>query len=225
MTSTNRFSFKQILILKLSSFITPLIIRLLGKLCRYEVEDEHHFNQAIKDDKGLILSIWHGRMLLLISHHRNSGIVTLVSKSFDGELIAQAANRLGIFTHRGSPKEGGGEGFKRVLRDLKDRKIVGMFPDGPTGPMHTVRDGTLHLARLSGAPIIPAISSAKPSWRARSWDRFMVMKPFSKGIIKYGEPIFVPRRFDEDQNMEYYRDLVRNRMIELENELDHRVGN
>jgi len=225
LNSTNRFSNKQRLIIKLSTVIAPLIIRLLGRLCRYTVENEHFFDRAVEDGKGVILSIWHGRMLLLISHHRNSGIVTLVSKSFDGELIAQIANRLGMFAHRGSPKEGGQEGFKLMLRDLRDKKTVGMFPDGPTGPMHIVRDGTLHLARLSGAPIVPAIFSARPCWRAQSWDRFMVMKPFSKGIIKYGEPIIVPRKFTEDQDMEYFRVLIRSRMIDLENELDHRVGN
>jgi lysophospholipid acyltransferase (LPLAT)-like uncharacterized protein len=225
LTSTNRFSKKQILIIKLSSLLAPLFIRMLGWLCRYEVEDEHHFKLAIENGKGVILSIWHGRMLLLISHHRHSGIVTLVSKSYDGELIAQVVNKLGLQTHRGSPKEGGGEGFKLMLRDLKNGKTVGMFPDGPTGPMHFVRDGTLHLARLSGAPIVPAIFSANPCWRAGSWDRFMVMKPFSKGILKYGEPIFIPRRFGEDQDMEYFRDLIRSRMIDLENELDRRVGN
>ena len=212
------------MILNITSLLVPFIIRTLGYLCRYKVEGDHHYKQAIKNGKGVILSIWHGRMLLLIHHHKHSEITSLVSQSFDGELIARALKPLGYSTHRGSPKEGGAEGFKFMLRDLKQRKIVAMFPDGPTGPMHTVRDGTVLLARLSGAPIIPAAFSVSSSWRARSWDRFMILKPFTKGIIKYGEPIFIPRKFGKGQDMEYYREVIRSKMIELESELDHQVG-
>ena len=179
---------------------------------------------SIEKGRGVILTIWHGRMLLLIYHLRSRGIFGLVSSSFDGELIARAVSRLGINIHRGSPREGGNEGFKAMLRELKASKIVTMFPDGPTGPMHKFRDGTLHLARLSGAPIVPVLFSAAPCWQAGSWDKFMVMKPLSKAIIKFGEPIYVSRKFDEDQSLDVYRESIRDQMIELENELDKRIG-
>ncbi len=212
------------MVFKIAALIAPLIIRILAGLCRCKVEDEHYYREAVEQGKGLILTIWHGRMLLLIDYHKHSGVTSLVSRSFDGELIARVVNRLGYSTHRGSPRDGGGDGFKLMLRDLRKNKKVCMFPDGPTGPRHTVRDGTLLLARLSGAPIIPATFSAIPSWRAKSWDKFMIMRPFSKGIIKYGEPIYVPRKFSIDQDMEYYRKMVQFRMIELESKLDQQLG-
>ena len=79
-----------------------------------------------------------------------------------------------------------------MTRELRKGRVVGIFPDGSTGPRYHLQDGVLQLARLTGAPVIPATHSASPSWQAKSWDRFMIMKPFSRGLILVGEPIHIP---------------------------------
>ena len=111
-----------------------------------------------------------------------------------------------------------------MLNDLKDGKTVAIFPDGPTGPRHSIHDGVLHLARLTGAPIVPVLFSAKPCWRARSWDRYMLPKPFSQGIVKYGEPFFISRDIGPDE-MDQKRDELRKHLYDLETELDNRLSN
>jgi hypothetical protein len=45
-------------------------------------------------------------------------------------------------------------------------------------------------------PIIPTITSARHRWVFNSWDRFMIPKPFSKVIIRFGTPIYVPKELD-----------------------------
>ena len=221
----DKHSFKDRFLFSLAGLLGPLLIKLFGVLCRYKIENEEHIFDAEKTGKGVILALWHGRMLLPIYHFRHQGMSSLASLHRDGEFIASIAKRLGYIVRRGSPRKGGREGFIAMSKDLKLGKRVAIFPDGPTGPRHHHRDGVLHLARISGAPIIPLSYSASPCWRARSWDKFMIMKPFSKGLILVGEPISVPRRIGTEEEVDKYRNTIRQALIDIEQEVDGRMKN
>jgi len=218
-----RKKIKDWLLLNLSSLLGPLIIRLFGISCRYQVEGEEKIEQARKDGKPIIMAFWHGRMLLPIYHFRNRGISSLASYNIDGEAVARAALKLGYIVRRGSPRRGGREGFFAMLKDLKNGRIVSVFPDGPTGPRHTLKDGVLQLARLSGALVFPITYSADRNWIAGSWDRFMILKPLSRGLILVGDPLTVPRKLSSDE-VEEYRCKIENALTSIESEADSRMG-
>ncbi len=224
MKNKKKYNRKQRFLLLLADRLGPFVIKFFGKSCRYSVEGKSYWDHAIAAKKGVIAALWHGRMLLPIYYHRNDSIVSLVSLHFDGEIITRIVNRLGFVIRRGSPREGGREGFLAILNDLRQGKTVAMFPDGPTGPRHLIHDGVIHLARLTGAPMIPLLFSANPAWRVHSWDRFMIPKPFSRGVIKYGEPFFIPRNLKPGEEFEQKKEEFRNLMIEMEKELDLRMG-
>jgi lysophospholipid acyltransferase (LPLAT)-like uncharacterized protein len=223
-TKTIKYSFKQRITLLIAETLGPIFIWLLGVLCFYKEEGSEHLTNAANAGNGVILTIWHGRMLLPIFHLRKRGIVSLVSLHMDGEIITRIVTRLGYVIRRGSPREGSREGFKAILQDLKEGRIVSMFPDGPTGPRHFVHDGVIHLARLTGAPIIPLLFSSQWNWRAKSWDKFMIMKPFSRAVLSFGEPVFIPRRFSETESLEGYRELIKQKLIAFEEKLDLRMN-
>ncbi|MCF7810136.1 lysophospholipid acyltransferase family protein [bacterium] len=218
-----RKKLKDWLILKLSSLLGPLVIRFFGLSCRFKVEGEDKIFQASEEGKPVILAFWHGRMLLPIYHFRNRGISSLVSYHIDGEAITRTVQRLGYVIRRGSPKLGGREGFFSMLRDLKNGKIVSVFPDGPKGPRHKLKDGVLQLARLSGAVVFPISYSAEKHWLAGSWDRFMILKPLSRALIIVGDPLTVPRKITDDE-VEDYRIKIENALTEVESEVDYRMG-
>ncbi len=219
-STSEKYSVKQKLLLFIAEVFGPIFIRILGFLCFYQEEGREYFENAVSEGNGVILTIWHGRMLLPIFHLRKRGIVSLVSLHMDGEIITRIVTRLGYVIRRGSPRRGSREGFKAILQDLKDGKTVSMFPDGPTGPRHFVHDGVLHLARLTGAPIVPLLFSANRTWRMKSWDKFMIMKPFSRAVLSFGEPISIPRRFAENESLEGYRENIRQELMAFESKLD-----
>ncbi len=219
---TNQYSFKQRFITILAELLGPTLIQILGLLCRYRVEGEQNLLDAQKGG-GVILALWHGRMQLPLYYLRNRKIVVLISQSWDGELIARIAHRLGYATRRGSPRKGGRESFMDLLRDLKNGKSVAIFPDGPTGPLHSLHDGVIHLARMTGCPIVPFSFSVTPAWRASSWDKHMIHKPFSKGLILFHEPITLPRKIDKE-DIEMYRQQIIQRLNDVEIEVDKRMG-
>lgn len=224
MTNHQEYNRKERILLNAAESIGPRLITLLGMLCQYRVTGTEHFDMAQTMGKGVILTLWHGRMLLPIYHLRHRGIVSLVSLHRDGEFIARIVQRLGYVIRRGSPKEGGMEGFKAILRDLNAGKTISMFPDGPTGPCYTVRDGVLHLARLTGAPIVPMTYSANPCWRFNSWDRFMLMQPVSRAVVAFGKPLFLPRRMKIEKEIDNHRLRIRSALMELLHETDRAVS-
>lgn len=138
---------------------------------------------------------WHGRMLyfLHLYHHYEERITILVSQSKDGERIHRILLRFGVLATRGSNSRGAVRGLLALVRQIQQGKHVCFTPDGPRGPRYRVKPGVIGVARKSGAPILPVTYHARWNKILRSWDDFMIPLPFSRVVVVYGEPIYVPR--------------------------------
>lgn len=184
-------------------------------------------------DKGepFILAFWHGRLLMMPRlWPAEQTIHMLISQHRDGELITNAVAPFGIRTIRGSSRKagkaeskGGAAALKGMARLLKSGAWVGITPDGPRGPRMRAGAGAVALARLSGVPIIPAAYSARPGTVARSWDRFLVPWPFTRGVVVWGEPLHVERSADGEA-LEAARAALEAGMNAIAEEADRLVG-
>jgi lysophospholipid acyltransferase (LPLAT)-like uncharacterized protein len=74
------------------------------------------------------------------------------------------------------------------VRELQAGHEVAITPDGPKGPAGKFAPGALIAAQRSGSYILPVAASASRSWRLKSWDRFMIPKPFARVTVVYGPP-------------------------------------
>jgi hypothetical protein len=111
-------------------------------------------------------------------------------------MLADFVRRFGFVTVRGSSSRGGGEGLRSLTRAIRKGHSVVVVPDGPRGPREVLKPGVVRLARLTGAHVVPAAFGASSEWRARSWDKFRIPKPFSRCVMRFGEPVLVPRDID-----------------------------
>ncbi|MBN1350938.1 lysophospholipid acyltransferase family protein [candidate division KSB1 bacterium] len=196
-----------------------ILIWLLGRSIKITYINRRYFDELRAGGEGFIVPIWHGRLLLPIFVHRNLQVVAMVSQSPDGELIARAIHKLGYRSVRGSSTRGGNEAFHQMLTELKKGAICTIMPDGPTGPRHRLKPGAIYLAQNAGVSILPLTYSADKFFQAKSWDRFMIAKPFSRGVIMYGEPIRVPENMTETE-AEEFRVNLEQKLIELEKNAD-----
>ena len=147
--------------------------------------------------RRFIFAFWHSRILLLSYLYKNLNASIMVSNSADGEVIAQVLKRHGHKTIRGSTRKGGLRALMHQISDMRSHMRPGVvIPDGPQGPRHKVQTGVILLSQKTGCPIIPLAYSSKRRKVFRSWDRFIVPLPWTKGIITYGHPIIVPRHLD-----------------------------
>jgi len=109
--------------------------------------------------------------------------------------------------------------MREMLRAYQDRYDIGITPDGPRGPRYRVQNGIIELARRTGMSIIPLTFNASRKKIFRSWDRFLLPYPFSRGVFIWGKPLFVPRHLDGDAR-EQKRLLLERRLREITDQAD-----
>lgn len=182
-------------------WIIAQYIRLVWATGHWEMRNQAVPQAFWAERKPFIMSFWHGRMLVLPALWPQSAkIHMLISMHRDGELIANAIGYFGHGTVRGSsPKpgndrdKGGLAALRTMLKALKAGEYVGITPDGPRGPRMRASEGIVTVAKVSGVPIIPCAYGAKRRWVLGSWDRFIIPAPFTRGVVVWGEPLYVPR--------------------------------
>ena len=131
-------------------------------------------------------TLWHGELLPLLWHHRKEGVAVVISEHRDGEIIAQIAERLGYTTVRGSSSRGGGRALIGLMRTVEAGRDGAVTPDGPRGPAHVFAPGAAIASQRTGVPLLPIRASASRAWRLKSWDQFLVPKPFATVRVTYG---------------------------------------
>jgi lysophospholipid acyltransferase (LPLAT)-like uncharacterized protein len=108
------------------------------------------------------------------------------------------ARRLGCKLVRGSSSRGGDRALLGLVRALKDGFTVAVTPDGPRGPYRSFAPGALVAAHRAGAPVVAFGVHASRAWYLKSWDRFMIPKPFARLTIVFDGPVMVPGETSRD---------------------------
>jgi len=201
-----------------------LVILFFGRIGRISVHGRGYYWGAVRSGRPVIIVLWHGRMVLPIYFHRGQGIAAMVSEHRDGEIIAQSVHRLGYTTVRGSSTRGGSRAFRQMLRALRSGTVCTVLPDGPKGPRHVFKLGTVVLAQRSGAFLLPMTFSASRAIVLRTWDRMTFWRPFSRLVVCYGEPIDVPRGVSSGE-LESCRQEIERRLLALQGKADEAVRN
>ncbi len=199
-------------------------IRLVWRTGRWQVVNGEVPRAYWEAGKPFILSFWHGRILMMpYSWRRSVPIHMLISKHRDGKIIANTVSHFGIRSITGSSSRGGAAALRSMLKALKAGECVGITPDGPRGPRMRASEGIVQVARMSGAEVIPATYSVASGRVLRSWDRFLVALPFSRGAIVWGDPIAVPRDGDA-ASLESARRAIEDSLTEISRKADRMMN-
>jgi lysophospholipid acyltransferase (LPLAT)-like uncharacterized protein len=192
-------SLKDKLFLFLISLLGPVLILLLGKSLKIEWVGDENLKE-IRQSKGKVLyAFWHGRMVILAYTHRGQKNQVLSSRHRDGQISARIIQRLGFGTVWGSTTRGGVGSLLQMVNKIRQGYDIAITPDGPKGPAFKAQPGTVFVAQKSGVPIIPITNSARRRWTLKSWDGFIIPKPFSKAVVFIGKPIYVPAELSKEE--------------------------
>jgi lysophospholipid acyltransferase (LPLAT)-like uncharacterized protein len=196
-------------------------IRLVYATSRWTVEGAGPANAFWDRREPFILAFWHSRLMMMpYIWRRGVTIKMLVSNHPDGEFITRTVVPFGIETVRGSTSKGGAQALRLLLGLVKTGTCVGLTPDGPRGPRMRAAEGIVALAKLSGVPVVPAAYSISSARFLNSWDRFLIARPFGRGLYLWGEPILVMRDDDTDAA----RIRIEQALNALTREADRRCG-
>ena len=197
---------KKKLVKSVAPYLVRALLNIIWSTCRVvKIQGEQHLESLIKSNKPFIPVYWHqnhvyGAYLMLKLKKRGVNIGFLISPSADGDMSAKIAQSWGTVAIRGSSTRTGA----KALRDLylaitKDNISPVNTSDGPTGPIHVFKPGAIMLAQLTQSKLVPVSYTASKYWQLKSWDKFIIPKPFSKIVITIGKPVEVDKTLSAEE--------------------------
>jgi lysophospholipid acyltransferase (LPLAT)-like uncharacterized protein len=191
-------------------------IRAYAWTFRLEVENEAPWMAFHRNGGRVLLCAWHQQFFAAIRHFQNyrahrPGL--MISRSKDGRIIASVASRSGWEPVRGSSSRGGVQAMRELIEKLRETRLAGHIVDGPRGPAGIIKNGLIRIAHAADAVIVPFYIIADQAWYFKSWDRFMLPKPFSRVRLRFGEMIRLPAT-DDEAEFEAQRLQVENIMLQ-----------
>ena len=167
------------------------LLKALARSLRYQIDD--HAGIAGKAvTENYIGALWHNRLLIfpviLRRFFGNRPGAALISASGDGDLLSDAIHRFDYDVVRGSSSKLGATALLQLSDVLAGGRDIVITPDGPRGPAYEIGPGIIFLAQKTGARVLPMNVEYSSCWRVKSWDRFIIPRPFSKVRVIVGEP-------------------------------------
>jgi lysophospholipid acyltransferase (LPLAT)-like uncharacterized protein len=193
------------------------LLQLWARTLRYEIDDRAGVI-GTPVSENFIGALWHNRLLIFpfvlrrFFVHRHGA--ALISASRDGELLADAIKRFGFDVVRGSSSRLGASAILQLEGVLASGRDVVITPDGPRGPAYELGPGIIFLAQKSGAAVVPINMEYSSCWRIKSWDRFIVPRPFARVRVIIGAPYRVGSTSTDDE-FEAERLRLQNAMMAL----------
>ncbi len=207
-----RYTFSQRLMIAIVPRVASVLLRMLHRTLRYETVLEP--GAAAATSPALqVWCFWHRCLIPCACYfHGKYTLAVLISRSFDGELIARTIERLGFLTARGSSSRSGGAGLWALAKAVERGNGAVFTADGPRGPVYKVKPGVVKLAQLTGHTIGVFYAHPQKAWILHSWDRFMVPKPFSRVAISWARQVEVPQTDDPE--------VIKDKILEVEAALE-----
>ncbi|MFZ0337380.1 MAG: lysophospholipid acyltransferase family protein [Terracidiphilus sp.] len=196
-----RFTLRQRLVLAVAPRLVWALLWLVGRTWRFEVIAEGGATPLpFGEGAGAeIFCFWHQCVLPCTFYFRRTHATIIVSRSFDGELITRTLELFGFHTTRGSSSRGAREGLLGLERAIESGHPAIFTADGPRGPIYRTKMGPIKLAHITGARIGAFHLEPERSWTMRSWDRFLVPKPFTRIVVSWARWTSVPADLAENQ--------------------------
>ena len=190
------------------------LIRLYSWTFRMTVENEEPWMSHLRGGSKILLCVWHQQFFAAIRYFKSYESFQpslMISKSQDGDIIARIARQQGWHPVRGSSSRDGAKALKEIIERLSQTRLAAHIVDGPQGPAGIVKGGVISIARATAAVVVPFYTTADRAWYFKSWDRFMLPKPFARVTLRFGEMMRFPadkeRRLFESQREELERTM------------------
>lgn len=162
-------------------------------------------NVNLPDCGPCVYALWHAHQCCVHGLPDRANCNVLVSRSRDGQIIANVVEKWGFKVIHGSKgKKGSVEATLQMIHALEHGECCAIMVDGPKGPAKVVKDGAIKIAKKAGVPIVPVFwySPNLTFLKFPSWDGFRIPFFWTKLINIYGEPIYVDADNDKAQDEE-----------------------
>lgn len=170
------------------------------------------YHHPKNDGNSMIICMWHGDLMSqpynYFAFRKDGNVKAMISHNKDGEIISKLVSNFKIGSVRGSSSKGAAKVLIEAIRELKSGNDIAITPDGPRGPRYSVADGVIALAQKSDAKVVCFNSIATKYWQFKSWDKFVLPKPFGRIDFYISEPFDV-----KNMNFDEAKEFIKQKML------------
>jgi lysophospholipid acyltransferase (LPLAT)-like uncharacterized protein len=94
-----------------------------------------------------------------------------------------------------------------MRRAVEEGATVAFTIDGPRGPRFVAKPGPVVVARSTGVPLVAFHIALENPWLLKTWDRSMIPRPFSRGLMRVSRQILVPENITDADRDRYHGEL------------------
>jgi lysophospholipid acyltransferase (LPLAT)-like uncharacterized protein len=189
----------------------------------------HNFDGMKKlnsEGANILGAAWHQDAVCGPFAFRHYNVVTMVSQSAMGEVMAKVIRAIGYVPIRGGSSRGGTEALAEVIEYIRSKKrlFLALAADGSRGPFRKAKKGIIVIAKECGAAIYPVRTHARWKILLPTWDRSLIPFPFNTLVYFCGPPVHVP----PDATLEVIeakRQELEDRLMELVERSDQYFSN
>lgn len=190
------------------------LISLIGLSCK------KIFNVSVPlPTTPVIFAFWHDELLMqgyyyMHARSQNKACV-MISEYFAGDVIANIILNYNVSSIRGATNKNGSRVLIQAIRKMKNDSFdVIITPDGPIGPRHSITDGIVMLAQATGYPIVCLNYDSNKKWRTKTWDKFIIPKPFSTITFTSSDLLYLNDISLEEAKQKLHIALMKNVSVE-----------
>ncbi len=174
-------------------YFVYVFVRVYLLTVRVRIENEEEWISMVKGGKPVVICLFHQQFFFIVRFFRKYLVHSpciMISRSRDGDIGALLAYYSGCNVIRGSSSRGGRQAMDEMIDYLKipERFCIHLV-DGPRGPIGKIKAGAVRIAQKTGACLVPVYFISDGFWQVGSWDRFIIPKPFSSVILRFGSKI------------------------------------
>jgi lysophospholipid acyltransferase (LPLAT)-like uncharacterized protein len=190
----------------LGNTLAGSLINLLIKTLTIERKNCEGFD-LISKDQNCIVAFWHGKMFLGWYLQKNKKFSALVSRSKDGDVLANLLVKWGYRVTRGSSHIGGKEALEIMVEQSGSGNSFAITPDGSKGPARKMKAGAAVLAKKCGQNLFLIGIGYRNKIVLKSWDSFEIPLPFTKAIAVYSDPVKINMNLTYDETSKVINEL------------------
>ena len=195
---------------KLYGFLGRWIFQILFFFNKISIKGEKNLLSLIQSKGPTMMCVWHGRLLFPSWYMRFHTTLHIISSRHpDSEILAHVLRHWGYSLIRGSTNKGGISVIKEMKKIFKRGGMIAVTNDGPKGPSRIAKSGSIGLAIKNNVKIITVTGSATKYWQVKSWDRFMLPKPFGKIQIVVSAPMKITEQLStSDDEVRFLSEFI-----------------
>jgi len=183
---------KNFLIQKILAFIAAIYINVVAVTSNIKFINNSIPEQYWKNDQPFILAFWHSQLMMISFSWKNKKNLNILASGHSdgrfGAIIGKYFKLNNIPTYDKNKNIS----LRPIFKLLRQKNYIGIAPDGPRGPKEKISEGIIKIAKKSKIPIIPIGFWSSKNFQLKSWDSFLISKPFSKCSFVLGEAIEIP---------------------------------